>query len=386
VIGGLRRLASRGLAARRQRRGRRHGRRHGRGHGGGGCLGGLLRRVALAPLALGVLVFGAFFVSLAGTPPSGRAARPAVAGTSVRWESEACAGLDAAEQRVCDFGPMFNLAGEEHDVDPRLLAAVAWQESDHFAPDVIACERASPDGALGLMQFLPATAAERGVDPCDTADAIFGAAGYLRELHEQFDEDWEVALAAYNAGPNGEVARCRCVPTNGETELYVPAVMDKWAEYQALFPGGVAGCPQAAPTGSTEHVTDDHNTAATNAMANAVVDCFGRAGHPIYCYDPRDDTFEHPRGRACDLMLDDRSRGDEIAAWVQANAEELHVLYVIWWQRYWDPRMGEIPWEEWDPYTGPNPHTDHVHVSIELVPGDPGWAECPHDTCTETWD
>jgi hypothetical protein len=125
-------------------------------------------------------------------------------------------------------------------IDPRLVAAVAWQESDHFAEDVINCERSSPRGAKGIMQFMPDTAAGRGIDPCDPEEAIPEGAAYLVENHERFGT-WELALAAYNAGPNGEVSTCTCVPRNGETEVYVPAVMAKWDEYKERFPGGEVG-------------------------------------------------------------------------------------------------------------------------------------------------
>jgi transglycosylase-like protein with SLT domain len=133
---------------------------------------------------------------------------------------------------------------EDIGIDPRLVAAVAWQESDHFDEDVIACERTSSEGALGIMQFMPDTAGGRddgrGIDPCDPEEAIPEGAEYLVENHERFGT-WELALAAYNAGPNGEVATCRCVPRNGETEDYVPAVMAQWGVYKDRFPNGGVG-------------------------------------------------------------------------------------------------------------------------------------------------
>ena len=84
-------------------------------------------------------------------------------------------------------------------IDPRLVAAVAFVES-HFAADVIDCRRPSEDGALGIMQFMPDTAREVGVDPCDPEEAIPGGARYLLAQYREFGT-WELALAAYNAGP-----------------------------------------------------------------------------------------------------------------------------------------------------------------------------------------
>ena len=77
-----------------------------------------------------------------------------------------------------------------------------------------------------------------------------------------------------------------------------------------------------------------------------------------------------------------------MAAWVQAHAEELHVLYIIWYNRIWNPsRDGSVPWSQWRSYGGSGVtlgHYDHVHVSVHLVSGDPPSARCPAGvTCYE---
>ncbi len=118
------------------------------------------------------------------------------------------------------FRPLFERAGAAHGVDPALLAAVAKNESG-FNPRAV-----SPVGARGLMQFMPATAAQFGVDPFDPASAIDGAARYLRQLQDQFGSV-ELALAAYNAGP-GNVSKYGGVPPFTETRNYVTKVMNTW--------------------------------------------------------------------------------------------------------------------------------------------------------------
>ncbi len=55
-------------------------------------------------------------------------------------------------------------------------------------------------GAVGLAQFLPETAKERGINPLDAAESIEGAAKYLTDLHKEFG-NWEDAVKAYNWGP-----------------------------------------------------------------------------------------------------------------------------------------------------------------------------------------
>jgi soluble lytic murein transglycosylase-like protein len=152
------------------------------------------------------------------------------------WDQyKATSALDAGVVSGIPYADIFN-ATAALGIDPRLVAAVAWQESIHFDPDVIACRRDSPKGAKGIMQFMPATAAGRGVDPCKPESAIPGGAKYLLDLFEKFGS-WPLAIAAYNAGA-GAVEQYGGIPPFEETQKYVPAVMAKWEEYKKQFPSG----------------------------------------------------------------------------------------------------------------------------------------------------
>ncbi len=113
-------------------------------------------------------------------------------------------------------------AGARVEVSPLLLEAVAWAESRFNTA------ARSPAGAVGVMQLMPATAAELGVDPADPEANIHGGARYLRQMLVLFDGDIERALAAYNAGP-GAVRRYNGVPPYKETRAYVAAVLDYMA-------------------------------------------------------------------------------------------------------------------------------------------------------------
>lgn len=133
------------------------------------------------------------------------------------------------------FADLFNAAGARHNVDPRMLAAVARAESS-FRNEIINCSQPSSAGALGLMQFMPGTARSYGIDPCDPAQAIDGAARMLRGLWERYN-NWDLAFAAYNAGP-GNVDRYGGIPPFAETRNYVVKVNAYWQEYKERYPEG----------------------------------------------------------------------------------------------------------------------------------------------------
>ncbi len=109
-------------------------------------------------------------------------------------------------------------AATTHGVDPRLLAAVANQES-RFNPRAV-----SAVGACGIMQIMPATARFLGItDVFDVRENVLGGARYLRTLLDTFHGDLDLTLAAYNAGP-GAVQKYNGVPPYRETRAYIASV------------------------------------------------------------------------------------------------------------------------------------------------------------------
>lgn len=120
------------------------------------------------------------------------------------------------------YDEAFAAAAEKYGLSVPLLKAVAHTES---AFDPMAVSKA---GAQGLMQLMPATARELGVDdPHDPVQAIEGGAAYLRRLLDRFGV-LRLAIAAYNAGPDA-VAKAGGIPAFEETQRYVARVLG-WYE------------------------------------------------------------------------------------------------------------------------------------------------------------
>jgi cell wall-associated NlpC family hydrolase len=124
------------------------------------------------------------------------------------------------------YDDLFAAATRKYDLPEGLLKAVARAESN-FNP-----RAKSPAGAIGLMQIMPGTARELGVDPRDPAEAVDGAARLLRSNLRQFDGSVRLAVAAYNAGP-GAVRRYDGVPPYAETRTYVQRVLAGIERYAA---------------------------------------------------------------------------------------------------------------------------------------------------------
>jgi soluble lytic murein transglycosylase-like protein len=109
-------------------------------------------------------------------------------------------------------------AAAQYDLDPALIRAVMRAESD-FNPLVV-----SPAGAQGLMQLMPALAADLGVENVfDPRENIMAGARYLRWLLDRNRGNIPLALASYNAGPT-LVAKYKKIPPFRETRNYVKRI------------------------------------------------------------------------------------------------------------------------------------------------------------------
>lgn len=125
-----------------------------------------------------------------------------------------------------EYSSQISLAANEHGVDPALIRALIHAESG-FNP-----RAKSKKGAIGLMQLMPGTASDMGVNPNSATENIEGGVKYLALLLDQYKGDITLATAAYNAGP-GMVNKYNGVPPFSETQTYVKRVKLLHERYKA---------------------------------------------------------------------------------------------------------------------------------------------------------
>lgn len=119
------------------------------------------------------------------------------------------------------IGAMVAEISEREGLTPDLLRAVIEKESSYLPCAV------SSAGAQGLMQLMPSTAAQLGVEnPFDPHENVNAGAKFLKQLLVKYEGNLPLALAAYNAGP-GRVDPTLGLPLIPETVNYVNEILGK---------------------------------------------------------------------------------------------------------------------------------------------------------------
>ena len=128
--------------------------------------------------------------------------------------------LAKMNKRRDNLAPLIDRAAMATRLRPALIHAVVRAESAYRS------DALSSKGAMGLMQLMPATAKRYGVnDRSDPAQNLRGGSEYLRDLLVMFENDLQLALAAYNAGENAVIRYGRKIPPYPETQNYVRKVI-----------------------------------------------------------------------------------------------------------------------------------------------------------------
>lgn len=131
--------------------------------------------------------------------------------------------LNGTEVSRKDIESLIDYYSNRRNIPPSLVRSVISAESG-FDPNAT-----SPRGAMGLMQLMPSTVMDLGVEnPYDPEENIKGGTALLKNLLDNYQGDYKMALAAYNAG-KANVDKAGGVPDYKETKDYVRKVIDLYA-------------------------------------------------------------------------------------------------------------------------------------------------------------
>src|SRR5512136_2842980 len=117
------------------------------------------------------------------------------------------------------YHPIVKKVAGKYRVDQELVHVVIRAESNYDAFAI------SSAGAMGLMQLMPATARQYGVNNVfDPAQNVEGGVRYLKDLVRLYNGQTRLVLAAYNAGQEA-VRRYNGIPPYPETRSYIASIM-----------------------------------------------------------------------------------------------------------------------------------------------------------------
>ena len=122
------------------------------------------------------------------------------------------------------YDPIIRSISSKYSIDPQLIHSIILAESN-YNPCAI-----SSKGAVGLMQLMPQTAIEFGVDnPYDPEENIEGGVNYIKYLCKLFNHKIDLVLAAYNAGQEA-IEKYGGIPPYPETKKYVRKVLQNYGK------------------------------------------------------------------------------------------------------------------------------------------------------------
>jgi len=171
-------------------------------------------------------------------------------------QSPQLANQAAIENRKIDLDQLIREASARRQLDPDFVSSVIKAESNFKTRAV------SPKGAQGLMQLMPGTAAQLGVnDPFDPKANVEAGTAYLSSLLDLYHDDPIKALAAYNAGTQ-RVEQYHGVPPYRETRTYIARIVrDFNAKKRAQSTAAQVPAKKSLVTNNSTHTTRKSATA-----------------------------------------------------------------------------------------------------------------------------
>jgi len=232
---------------------------------------------------------------------------------------------------VMDITGLISQEAINQGVDPDLALRVANAESGFDQGKV------SDAGAIGVMQLMPGTAQDLGVDPSDLAQNIRGGISYLKQQLDNFGSP-DLAVAAYNAGP-GNVRRSGGIPNIAETRNYVTKVLGSpnsngpqpeqtqasaFSPSQAKTPSDGADIFGLSPGGVSQNNQSEQNQQQ---------DTSGSTGADIFGLDPETTTPQNQQAQQGNISYWDGSHDIKEGEWYKdanGNAHQWNSKYYQW--------------------------------------------------------
>jgi soluble lytic murein transglycosylase-like protein len=126
------------------------------------------------------------------------------------------------------YDPVIKKVAGKYRIDPALVHIIIRAESNYDSFAI------SDKGAMGLMQLMPATAKQYGVNNVfDSAQNIEGGIRYIGDLVRLYDGQTRLVLAAYNAGQEA-VRKYKGIPPYPETRAYIAGIMKNYKKHSVL--------------------------------------------------------------------------------------------------------------------------------------------------------
>ncbi|WP_460862915.1 coiled-coil domain-containing protein [Nocardiopsis coralliicola] len=296
--------------------------------------------------------------ALAGAVLAGLLGAPSAAAAPVPAES-----LSELQDRADALSEEYN--GELRDMEGVFEDAEKAQERADKTQDEVDSAREQ------VQQLAIASYTSGGIDPSlaifveeDPQQLIDQAqlVGHLSSNHQERIDSLEQAIG------RDEKARDNAQEKADSVQEDLDELEGRREEVQGL----IADHPQQ------EMGPPDNLTPRTRQMRDVITEEFGEntkhGGVGCYRAEGGFVVGEHPKGRACDFMVDkngqmpseeQQEHGDEIAAWAQENADRLGIMYIIYQQKIWDIRRDDEGWRDMsDRGSITENHFDHVHISM----------------------
>lgn len=155
------------------------------------------------------------------------------------------------EPSISTYDQIIQRVARKYSIESDLIHSIIRVESNYNAAAV------SPKGAVGLMQLMPETAREYGVNNIyDPGENIEGGVRYLKDLIKAFDGKTDLVLAAYNAGQEA-IKKYGGIPPYAETIKYIQKI--KQSGYDKKFIRRRTVIYQFTDKSGRRVFTNDHN-------------------------------------------------------------------------------------------------------------------------------